>query len=668
MPSSLTVLLVSLLLTSTAVAFWLWLVILPARVAILCPEGCECGTVGYKVKCTSLSVNPIPLIHLTDVRTLDISYTEITLLEKNSFVSMNGLDLLNADGCGLRRIELGAFNGLTKLTKMGICCNSISEIIPGTFECMNNLENLDLSFNKLQHLGTGVFSGLGNLQYIDLSQNKLQYFHPDTFLVSPNLQNLNLDFNRGLHVSTDRNFINSHSLSHLYISACNISSVSVETFINVSALELINLSYNKLRNLDINILRSLPKLSEMYLNGNPLQCDCQLQEVWRWCEVRNIQTVDRGDVPECEAPIVVKGMWWGVLEKGQCLEGNIQYYGDYKNKNSSYQSKVYPDTLETWYEYDIEFLKQYQVPIYVFPIVFGTTGNAILLIIIICNKDMQTVPNMYIINLAINDIIYLTVLFSEACAIRTSDTWLSGEFMCIFFPFPRRLSVGLSAYSVALYSIHRYRVTVKPLNVLVSSPPTWRKNVLTFCGVWILAALFAVPSTLSRILCLGEVSDNLVYYHRVVIFELLVTCVLPLCVIAFTYTMTARHLVESSRSMSARTQNSKHKTRRNTANVVVGLTFVFLISYVPYHVFWTYFICSQGEFFLLFYKSSVYPSHYKFQYVYLISNFFLLISPCLNPVALFCTSCQFRQILKRYLTFFWKTNSPSNDLELASIN
>jgi hypothetical protein len=51
--------------------------------------------------------------------------------------------------------------------------------------------------------------------------------------------------------------------------------------------------------------------------------------------------------------------------------------------------------------------------VYAVPFTFGTTSNVILLIIIICDKDMRTVLNMYIINLAISDIIYLAVLFSE---------------------------------------------------------------------------------------------------------------------------------------------------------------------------------------------------------------------------------------------------------------
>jgi hypothetical protein len=64
-------------------------------------------------------------------------------------------------------------------------------------------------------------------------------------------------------------------------------------------------------------------------------------------------------------------------------------------------------------------------------------------------------------------------------------------------------------------------------------------------------------------------------------------------VIAFTYIMTARHLVESSRPISDGIQNPQLNTRRNFAKFVVPV--VFLISYLPYHVFWTYYISTKDE-------------------------------------------------------------------------
>jgi hypothetical protein len=58
--------------------------------------------------------------------------------------------------------------------------------------------------------------------------------------------------------------------------------------------------------------------------------------------------------------------------------------------------------------------------------------------------------------------------------------------------------------------------------------------------------------------------------------------------------MTERHLVESSLYISKGTKNPQLNTRRNTAKIVVGLTVVFLISYVPYHDLLTYIIWTQG--------------------------------------------------------------------------
>jgi hypothetical protein len=519
---------------------------------------------------------------------------------------------------------------------------------------MISLEDLYLQQNRIEHVDRAMFSGLVKLKSMDLGENKLQYIHPDTFLGLPNLENLNLGENSVLRISTDRNFINSPSLLHLDISQCNVSSLSVATFANVSAMKWLDLSYNKLRTVDITMLKAMPQLSTFSVHGNPLQCDCQLKEVWRWCVDRDIQTVFGRRAPKCETPKEVKGNWWGVLDNGQCLEGNIQFYGDYNNTRFN--------STEIYYEYDFEFLNKYEVPIYAVPFTFGTAGNIIILIIIIFNKDMRTVPNMYILNLCISDIIYLTELFAEAYAYLIYNVWVRDEFLCRFLPFCRRVSVCLSAYSIALLSIQRYRVIVNAFHVRVSSKPTWRGTVATIFGVWIVAALIAVPSVVSSYLCPKDANLlPIMYYKRVLIFFFFSSCVIPFCVIAFTYIITARHLVKSSHSISEGTENPQLKTRRTTAKILVGLTVVFLISYVPYHVLLTYIIWSQD-------MDGAYPSirtmimDLNYGKQILVLTCLLSINSCLNPVALFCASSPIRQHFKRYLTCFCKTNSSSTEL------
>jgi hypothetical protein len=350
--------------------------------ATLCPEGCWCEPGGYYVDCSVSSLNKIPSLHLIDAHALKLKFNSIPSLENDSFVqkSLTELELISLMGCELETIELGAFNGLTKLEYLLLQYNSINEIIPGTFQEMILLKYIDLGFNIIEHLEVDVFTGLINLWVVDLRGNNLKSLHPDVFIRLPHLEIVDLNSNPGLKIPTDRHFISSHSLKSLYISECNISSVSVETFAIVTALELLDLSINNLRSVETDIFEVLPKLSTMYLDGNPLQCDCQLLEAWRWCQDHNIQTVYEEAAPECDTPSEVQGIWWGVLEKAECSESNISY-------DSGYDLTRY-DLYEEGYRKHKNFNNHILLPITRFFFVFGTTGHIIILIIIICNKDM----------------------------------------------------------------------------------------------------------------------------------------------------------------------------------------------------------------------------------------------------------------------------------------
>jgi len=112
-----------------------------------------------------------------------------------------------------------------------------------------------------------------------------------------------------------------------------------------------------------------------------------------------MQTGYNGIGSKYDTPKEVKGIWWGLLEKGQCLQDNIDYYGDYNNTRYSYTQIGDTDT-DTMTELNTEmlmwikvalFFHHYKLPISAFLFIFGTTSNVILIIIIItCNKDTRT--------------------------------------------------------------------------------------------------------------------------------------------------------------------------------------------------------------------------------------------------------------------------------------
>jgi hypothetical protein len=228
------------------------------------------------------------------------------------------------------------------------------------------------------------------------------------------------------------------------------------------------------------------------------------------------------------------------------------------------------------------------------------------------------------------------------------------------------MAFGLTAYSVAVLSFQRYRVTVNPLHVRVSSQPTWCGTGAIICGVWIVAAFSAIPAARSPYWCVTSLLIRLQnIYQHVILFQILVCFFLPLCVIAFSYIMTARHLVKSSTFLSEEAQNPQLNTRKDTAKVLLGLTVVFVISYVPFHIFEIYLFSTLNlENLIPIFRGEI-GWYVSVHYTVVVVRYFILFNPCLNPVALFYTSLAFRRHFKRYLTCCCKTKSPPTDFELT---
>jgi hypothetical protein len=142
--------------------------------------------------------------------------------------------------------------------------------------------------------------------------------------------------------------------------------------------------------------------------------------------------------------------------------------------------------------------------------------------------------------------------------------------------------------------------------------------------------------------------------------------------------MAARHLFESVFYFPGFTKNPLLNRRKFTAKIMVGLTFVCLISYLPYHALWTNVITTEKQKISDLKITEINPyknyklgkiissKNYKLHYSYLVSTCLLLINSCLNPVAQLGMSFAFRSKLKPFLTCC-KTNSTPTDLELRGI-
>jgi hypothetical protein len=275
---------------------------------------------------------------------------------------------------------------------------------------------------------------------------------------------------------------------------------------------------------------------------------------------------------------------------------------------------------------------------------------------------MRTVPNMYLLSLAISDIIYLTAVFSNACL--DNATWPRGDIVCSFLPFCNRMSFGLTMNFVTVLYIRYYKLKANPFHVRVSSLPTWLATAATIFGVWLLAAFFAIPAARSQYMCANSILLWRIYYHQyIIVFQMLVSLVIPAIMITFfvTYGMCfGRNLS----SLSEETQIS----RLNKIKYYTGLSFSFTVVAWCYHIVEFCFYSKISLEFFSFQIGVVIVSDYNVRDIIFILQILLSIKSCLNPVALCFTSLAFRRHFKRYLTCRSKTNSTPNDVELTLIN
>ncbi|KAI9549953.1 putative allatostatin B receptor [Daphnia sinensis] len=112
----------------------------------------------------------------------------------------------------------------------------------------------------------------------------------------------------------------------------------------------------------------------------------------------------------------------------------------------------------------------YIVP-FLFSAIFliGVVGNGCLIYIFCRHKSMRSLPNLYIFNLAVVDLLVLLCSVPFTATIYTFDSWPYGEFVCKASEFAKDMSVGVSVFTLTALNFERYTVIVKPVEAFVTN-------------------------------------------------------------------------------------------------------------------------------------------------------------------------------------------------------
>lgn len=226
-------------------------------------------------------------------------------------------------------------------------------------------------------------------------------------------------------------------------------------------------------------------------------------------------------------------------------------------------------------------------------ILLGLLGNALVIYMIIRYRNMRTVTNFFIANLALADLLVDTLCLPFTLVYTLLDDWKFGPVLCHMVPFAQALSVHVSIFTMTVIALERYRCIIFHLGRRL----TWCSSFLIMAFTWTLSAILAAPLAIFReyrneeipsinlriSVCSekwphGTSRDGVIYSLSM----LLLQYIIPLAVISYAYiciwVKLKNHISPSSRSDSI---NRRKKTTKMLALVVV----VFAICWLPFHVF-----------------------------------------------------------------------------------
>lgn len=258
-------------LCTAVVLFVLLIEIVPqtggVAVAAECPYYCDCKWKNGKetIICMNINITKIPYRLDTGTQVLDLSKTNISVLEQDEF----------------------AKRGLVNLQKLYITSSRLKWINRYTFRKLVNLVDLDLSNNLLETIPTHAFGEIVELRELKLKGNSIRRI-------------------------INHAFVNVPSLVRLDLSDCRINVIEPRAFFNLeSTLEWLRIDGNLLQDVRNLAIVQLESLHGLELARNPWNCSCNLRSLLDWIYKYNIPF---GDPPSCHDPPRLKGRSWNNLD------------------------------------------------------------------------------------------------------------------------------------------------------------------------------------------------------------------------------------------------------------------------------------------------------------------------------------------------------------------
>lgn len=282
-----------------------------------------------------------------------------------------------------------------------------------------------------------------------------------------------------------------------------------------------------------------------------------------------------------------------------------------------------------------------QLAVYVVTFLVGSVGNILVLIIVKGKRSRRSVNDLYIMNLAIADLMFIAFL-----PIYLYNWFVPGKNsvgLCKFIPPVMTMTYFLSVYTLTFMAVHRCYVILNPFK-----PDMRHRNVyISIAIIWGISAIFIMPLVVvgqaNRGFCTESWPTN--NHKRAYTLSLVILqYVLPLTIITVAYIRIIFDLNHSSASKFERHTQVHQQFRKENLQIVKTLATIvilFAVCLLPGQICWMMvdFGSSDQNSLSIFFNASVILS---------------ALHSCLNPIVYGTLTKQFRREYMRYFLYVFR--------------
>lgn len=220
------------------------------------------------------------------------------------------------------------------------------------------------------------------------------------------------------------------------------------------------------------------------------------------------------------------------------------------------------------------FAKVFLPAFFTIAFIIGLAGNSVVVVIYAYYKKQRTKTDVYILNLAVADLLLLFTL--PFWAVNAVHGWVLGEIMCKVTSALYTVNFVSGMQFLACISIDRYwAVTKAPSHSGVGKPC----RIICFC-VWMAAILLSIPQLVFYTVNHKDRCIPIFPYHlgtsmkaSIQMLEICIGFVIPLLIMGVCYFITARTLIKMPNVKKSR-----------PLKVLLTVVIVFIVTQLPYNI------------------------------------------------------------------------------------